>query len=108
MPEPCAAAPSATPTTGIYQIPLLRALVRTDCPENAERALALLAGLTLCFGLVVLILAVWWQSLMNDQGHVDGTLVTALFSLSASVAVLAGYIHRSAGPTAAPAAGGGQ
>jgi len=107
MPDVPCATPTSAPVTGLT-IPFLRAVIRTDCPENAERTLALLAGVTLCFGLVVLILAVWWQALMNDQGHVDGTLVTALFALSSSVAVLAGYIHKSAGPTATPSTGGAQ
>lgn len=103
-------APTPGPTTQFQglQINFFRAITRTDCPENAERTLALWAGGTLCFGLAVLILAVWWQALMNPGGKVDGTLVAAMGVLSSSVAVLAGYIHRTAGPTSTAPQGGAQ
>jgi hypothetical protein len=75
---------------------LLSRLLRTDCPESTPRALALLAGITLCFCLVVLTLAVWYEAVMN--GHVDTGLVAALSVISGSVAILAGAVHRQAEP----------
>jgi hypothetical protein len=78
-------------------IGLLRALVDVSQPESTKRALALLAGTTLCACLALLTLAVWYQALVFQA--VDGHLVAALGLISGSVAALAGVAyHKQDGP----------
>jgi len=99
--EPCSPTPGMIPTGGIptelastgpLVMSLFQRLVRTDQPESTKRALALMAGSTLCACLALLTLAVWYQALVDHA--VDGGLVTALGLLSASVAGLAGAAYR--------------
>lgn len=78
---------------GKLEFSLMQKLIRTDQPESTKRALALMAGATLCLCLTILTLAVWWQALMN--GKVDGGLVTALGLISGAVAALAGANYRA-------------
>lgn len=75
---------------------LVRSLLRSDAPESPVHALSLLAGLTLCASLVVLVLAVWYQAVLCPK--VDGQLVAALGILSGSVAALAGVVHLRSNP----------
>jgi len=73
-------------------LPLVTRLLRQDCPESTKRALALMSGATLCFCLVILTLAIWYQAVMD--GAVNGTLYMAHLSTSATVGVLAGVAYR--------------
>lgn len=91
---PCAT-PGMTPTataetttcTGLFQ-----RLVRTDYPESTKRALALLAGVTLCICTFGLTLAVEYQA--AQRSTVDGQLVIALLGIGAWTAALAGAAYR--------------
>lgn len=92
---PCAT-PGMTPTataetttlTGLFQ-----RLVRTDYPESTKRALALLAGVTLCICTFGLTLAVEYQA-AHGEGKVDAQLVFALLGVGAWTAALAGVAYR--------------
>ena len=95
---PTKEAPSKTPTgvtMGSFrtqaEMGILRLLIRTDQPESTKRALALMAGITLCSCEMILTLAVWYQAVMAAK--VDGTLVAALGVLSGIVAGLAGVAY---------------
>ena len=98
-PDPCGTS-STTLTAGIptagstgqLVMGMFQRLVRTDQPESTKRALALMAGGTLCFCLVVLTLAVWYQAVLI--GKVDTGLNVALGIISGSVAALAGVAYR--------------
>lgn len=81
---------------------LLVRVLRTDQPESSKRAMALLAGITLCFCLVVLTFAAWYQAMVDHA--VDSGLVTALGLISATVGALAGVAYRKPEPLT----GGGQ
>lgn len=82
-------------------IPLYQRLLRRDCPESTKRALALLAGGTLCGGLLIVVLAIWWQAAFGKA--VDGNLIAALTVICAAVAGLAGVAYRKPElPNAAP------
>ena len=103
LPDPCATPSEIAPKTGrIGQLEqeslgLFQRLIRTDQPEEVRRALMWIAGCTLCFCLVVLTLAVWYQACLDQ--HVDGGLVGALGIISGSVAGLAGVsYHKQGGP----------
>ena len=96
MGDPCAT-PGATPTDGngmIGRIGLWLRLIRTDQPESTKRALALLAGVTLCLCTYGLTLAVIYQA--AARGAVDGQLVFALLGVGAWTAALAGVAYRKA------------
>ena len=88
MDDPCVAAPSATPMTGISMARgLFRSLIRTDQPESTKRALALMAGLTMCFCLLVLTAAVYYQAVAFEK--VDTGLNVALGTISLTVGTMA-------------------
>lgn len=96
MADPCAT-PGTTPpatsalTTGLTG--LFQKLIRKDQPESTKRALAILAGVTLCLCTFGLTLAVEYQA-AHAEGHVDGQLVLALLGVGAWTAALAGVAYR--------------
>lgn len=93
MGDPCST--PQIPTAGVPMngiTGLFRCLIRTDQPESTKRALALMAGSTLCACLSLLTMAVWYQAVMI--GTVDTGLNVALGIVSGSVAALAGVAYR--------------
>ena len=90
---PCATSAAPTiPGPRIGTAGLFQRLVRTDYPESTKRALALLAGVTLCICTLALALAVEYQA--DTRGTVDGQLVVALLGCGAWTAALAGVAYR--------------
>jgi len=82
--------PATTATTGLTG--LFQRLVRTDYPESTKRALALMAGATLCLCSLGLTMAAEYQA--AQRGTVDGQLVVALLGIGAWTAALAGAAYR--------------
>lgn len=76
----------------LTQLPIITRLLRQDCPESTKRAVALVAAGVLCLCLIIIILAVYWQAVMD--GTVDGTLATVTATLTAAVVTLAGVAYR--------------
>ena len=90
---PCATSAAPTiPGPRIGTAGLFLKLIRTDQPESTKRALALLAGATLCLCTFGLTLAVEYQA--AHQGTVDYQLVIALLGIGAWTAALAGVAYR--------------
>ena len=91
---PCATSAAPTiPGPRIGTAGLFLKLIRTDQPESTKRALALLAGATLCLCTFGLTLAVEYQA-ANAEGKVDGQLVIALLGVGAWTAALAVGAYR--------------
>lgn len=95
--DPCAAAPSATPTAGTSPeatglLGLLQRTISKGMRESTKRFLALLAGSTLCLCTYGLNLAVIYQAVA--RGTVDPILRDCLLGMALSVAALATFAYR--------------